>query len=330
MSEVVVVTGATSGVGRAIVCAFARQGARIGLVARGTEGLEGARRDAEAAGGQAVAIPADVADAGQVEDAAARVEEAFGPIDVWVNNAMVTVFAPFADIEPDEFRRATEVTYLGTVWGTQAALRRMRERDRGSIVLVGSALAYRGIPLQSAYCGAKHGIKGFFESVRTELMHEHSQVRISMVQLPGLNTPQFVHCRSKLPKQPQPVPPIYEPEIAADAVVHAAHHRRRQVYVGAPTVMTIWGNRLLPWVADRYLAATGYGAQQTGEDRSPDRRDNLFQPAPGDPGARGPFSERAHRSSPLTWLTLHRGPVGVAAATLGTLGAMAAAQALRQ
>jgi NAD(P)-dependent dehydrogenase (short-subunit alcohol dehydrogenase family) len=330
MSEVVVVTGATSGVGRAVACAFGRQGARVGLLARGEAGLEGARRDVEAAGGQATAVPTDVADADQVERAASRVEEAFGPIDVWVNNAMVTVFAPFKEIQPDEFRRATEVTYLGTVWGTQAALRRMRERDRGSIVLVGSALAYRGIPLQSAYCGAKHGIKGFFESVRTELLHDHSNIRISMVQLPGLNTPQFEHCRSKLPKQPQPVPPIYEPEVAADAVVYAAHHRRRQVYVGAPTVMTIWGNRLLPWVADRYLAATGYKSQQTNEDRPADRQDNLFEPAPGDPGAHGPFDQRAHSSSWLTWLNLHRAQVGAAAATLAALGGLATAQALRQ
>ncbi|MFN2581146.1 MAG: SDR family oxidoreductase, partial [Candidatus Dormibacteria bacterium] len=262
MSEVVVVTGASSGVGRAVACAFAARGASVGLLARSTEGLDGARRDVEAAGGRALALPADVSDHEQVERAADAVEQELGPIDIWVNDAMTTVFAPFSEIEPDEYRRATEVTYLGTVWGTRAALRRMRPRDRGAIVLVGSALAYRGIPLQAPYCGAKHAIKGFFESVRTELIHDKSRVRISMVQLPGVNTPQFVHCRNKMPHHPQPVPPIYEPEVCAEAVVHAAHSTRRQMYVGAPTVMTIWGNRLLPWVADRYLAASGFSSQQ--------------------------------------------------------------------
>jgi NAD(P)-dependent dehydrogenase (short-subunit alcohol dehydrogenase family) len=317
VSEVVVVTGASSGVGRAVACAFAKDGARVGLLARGTDGLEGARRDVEALGGRGLVLPTDVANAEEVEAAADRVERELGPIDIWVNDAMVTIFAPCHEIEPDEFRRATEVTYLGTVWGTQAALRRMRPRDRGSIVLVGSALAYRGIPLQSPYCGAKHAVKGFFESLRTELIHEGIHVRLSMVQLPGVNTPQFVHCRNKLPKLPKPVPPIYQPELAARAVHHAAHSRRRQVYVGRPTFQTIWGNRLAPWLLDIYLARTGYSAQQAQEKRA-GTPDNLFTPAPGDRGPHGPFSEQAHERSPLLWLSLHR---GLAATTVTLAGA---------
>jgi NAD(P)-dependent dehydrogenase (short-subunit alcohol dehydrogenase family) len=329
MAEIVVVTGATSGVGRAVAAEFARQGAHVGLLARGRDGLEGARQEVERLGGRALAIPTDVADPEQVEAAASRVEESLGPIDTWVNDAMVTVFAPFSEIEPEEFRRATEVTYLGTVWGTKAALKRMRLRDRGSIVLVGSALAYRGIPLQAAYCGAKHAIKGFFESVRTELMHEGSHVRISMVQLPGVNTPQFDHCLSKMPRHPMPVPPIYQPEVAARAVVYAAHHRRRQVYVGAPTFMTIWGNRLLPWVADRYLAKTGYKSQQTEQPASPDRPSNLFEPVPGDPGAHGRFDDRAHAQSPLLELSLRRGAALAGVAAVASTASIARLIALR-
>src|SRR2546421_8652892 len=230
--ETVVVTGASAGIGRAIVREFARRQANIALLARGGAGLEGARREVEQAGGRALALPTDVADYDAVQAAAARAEEDLGPVDVWVNDAMTTVFAFFDDIEPDEFRRALEVTYLGAVWGTKAALTRMLPRDRGTIVQVGSALAYRGIPLQSAYCGSKHAMKGFFESVRTELMHNGSNVHMTMVQLPGLNTPQFGHCRSKMPRKPMPVPPIYQPEVAADAIHWAAHQRRRQVYVG--------------------------------------------------------------------------------------------------
>src|SRR3954463_1290360 len=262
-SEVVVVTGASSGIGRAIARRFAQDGASIGLIARGREGLDAARREVEEAGGRALVRPTDVADWDGVNSAARGVEEAFGPIDVWVNNAMTTVFAPFAEIEPDEFKRVTEVTYLGVVWGTRAALGRMVPRDRGSIVLVGSALAYRGIPLQSAYCGSKHAIKGFFESVRTELLHDKSKVRISMVELPAVNTPQFDHCRTRLPKQPQPVPPIYQPEVAADAIAWAAKSGEREVYVGAPTWKTIWGERIAPGIADRFLAKNGYASQMT-------------------------------------------------------------------
>jgi NAD(P)-dependent dehydrogenase (short-subunit alcohol dehydrogenase family) len=318
MSSVVVVTGASSGVGRAIATAFGRRGARVGLLARSEEGLEGAQRDVEAAGGKALTVPTDVARPEQVEAAAAAVEDAFGPIDVWVNNAMVTVFAPFAEIEPEEFVRATEVTYLGTVWGTRAALSRMRPRNRGRIVLVGSALAYRGIPLQSPYCGAKHAIKGFFESIRTELEHDDSAVTICMIQLPGVNTPQFVHCRSKMPMVPMPVPPVYQPEVAAEAVVFAAGHNRRQMFVGAPAAWTIWGNRLAPWLADRYLAATGYKSQQSKVPAAPGRPDNLFDPSPRDPGAHGPYSAKAHTRSGVLWASMHRGGVA-AAATLGAL-----------
>jgi NAD(P)-dependent dehydrogenase (short-subunit alcohol dehydrogenase family) len=318
-SEVVVVTGATSGIGRATARRFAQDGASIGLIARGHEGLEAARKEVEEAGGRALVLPTDVADWDGVNSAARAVEEAFGPIDVWVNNAMTTVFAPFADIEPDEFRRATEVTYLGTVWGTKAALDRMRPRDRGSIVIVGSALAYRGIPLQSPYCGAKHGVKGFFESLRTELRHDKSNVHLSMVQLPGLNTPQFLHCRSKMPKVPQPMAPYYQPEVGADAIHWSAHHRRRELYVGGPTIKTIVGNKVAPWLVERVLAKQGVGGQQSDKPADPNRQDNLMSPEPGDPGAHGPYGEKARRSSLQTQFAKRRGLVGMATAAVALL-----------
>src|SRR5262249_50312901 len=251
---VVAVTGASAGVGRATARAFAREGADVGLIARGRERLEAAKHEIEATGRRAVVAEADVADSNQVESAAELIEDELGPIDVWVNNAMATVFAPVSDTTPEEFRRATEVTYLGSVWGTMSALRRMRARDDGVIVQVGSALAYRGIPLQGAYCGAKHALQGFLESLRTELLHEGSNVRVTMVQLPALNTPQFTWSRAKLPHSPQPVPPIFQPEVAADAIVWAASHPRREVMVGWPTVKAIVGNAVAPSVADRYLA----------------------------------------------------------------------------
>jgi NAD(P)-dependent dehydrogenase (short-subunit alcohol dehydrogenase family) len=315
--EVVVVTGASGGVGRATARRFAADGARIGLIARGRRGLEAAAREVEQAGGQALVLPLDVADHDSVEAAAAAVEDTFGPIDVWVNNAMVTVYAEFLDIDPDEYRRATEVTYLGMVWGTRAALERMVGRDRGSIVQVCSAMSYRGIPIQSPYCGAKHACKGFTESVITELLHRRSKVRISMIQLPALNTTQFTWGRTKLPKQTKPVPPIYQPEIAADAIHHAAHHRRRQIYVGIPVVANIVGERIAPWLLDRFLARTGYASQMTDHDLDPTAHDNLYDAVDEDRGAHGPFDEEAHRLSTQYQVAKHR------AAVLTALGAAA-------
>src|SRR5215212_6513550 len=261
--EVVVVTGSSAGVGRATAVAFAKRGARVGLLARGRGGLKGARAEVESAGGKALLVPTDVSDAGAVERAARRIEEEFGPIDVWVNNAMTSVFSPVKEMTPDEFRRVTEVNYLGYVYGTLAALGRMLPRDRGSIVQVGSALAYRGIPLQSAYCASKHAIQGFMDSLRAELLHDGSNVRVTMVQMPALNTPQFGWVRSRLPHKAQPVPPIYQPEVAAEAILWAARHDRREVLVALPTVEAVLGNNLVPGLADRYLARTGYEGQQT-------------------------------------------------------------------
>jgi NAD(P)-dependent dehydrogenase (short-subunit alcohol dehydrogenase family) len=317
--DVVVLTGASGGVGRATARRFAADGARIGLIARGRSGLEAAAREVEQAGGKALVLPLDVSDHDAVEAAAGSVEDAFGPIDIWVNDAMVTVYAEFLDIEPEEFKRATEVTYLGMVWGTRAALKRMVPRDRGSIVQVCSAMSYRGIPLQSPYCGAKAACKGFTESVLTELIHHKSKVRVSMIQLPGLNTPQFTWGRTKLPKQTMPVPPIYQPEVAADAIHHAAHHKRRQIYVGYPTVMNILGERVAPWFLDRYLAKVGYTKQMTEDDLDPRGHDNLFEAVDEDRGAHGPFDEQAHSVSPQYELAKRRGLVlaGLGAAALG-------------
>jgi short-subunit dehydrogenase len=318
-NEVVVITGASGGIGRATARKFAGEGARIGLIARGRRGLEAAAREVEQAGGQALVLPMDVADDDQVESAASSVEDAFGPIDIWINDAMVTVYAEFLDLEPDEFRRATEVTYLGMVWGTRSALKRMVPRDRGSIVQVCSAMSYRGIPLQSPYCGAKHACKGFTESVITELLHHKSKVQVSMIQLPGLNTTQFTWGRTKLPKQTMPVPPIYQPEVAADAIHYAAHHKRRQIYVGIPTVMNILGERIAPWLLDRYLAKSGFDSQMTDQPLAQDGHDNLFEPVDEDRGAHGPFDEQAHGTSVQYELAKHRGAVlaGVGAAVAG-------------
>ena len=291
--RVVVVTGASAGVGRATARAFAARGDRVALLARGEERL---REAAAEIGG--LAIPADVADHDQVEAAAQRVEEEVGPVDVWVNSAMATIFARVADVTPDEYERATRVTYLGTVWGTMAALRRMLPRDRGTIVQVGSALAYRGIPLQAPYCGSKHAIKGFVDSLRTELRHEASNVHVTMVQLPAHNTPQFSWGRSRMPHHPQPVPPIFQPEVAARAVVWASEHRRRELLVAWPTVKAVWGNKLAPWLAEWSLARAGYDSQQTDEDTGP-REGNLFGPVPGDFAARGRFDGQAKDRSLL-------------------------------
>jgi NAD(P)-dependent dehydrogenase (short-subunit alcohol dehydrogenase family) len=314
--EVVVITGASAGVGRATVRAFAERGAHIGLVARNREALEGARQEVEERGGKALVLPADVADPDQVEAAAAAVEERLGPIDVWVNNAMVSVFSPVREMTPEEYRRVTDVTYLGYVWGTLAALRRMLPRDRGSIVQVGSALAYRGIPLQSAYCAAKHAIQGFCDSLRSELIHDGSNVRLCMVQMPALNTPQFGWVKSRLPRKPQPVPPIFQPEMAADAIVWAAHHDRREIYVGWPAVKAIVGDKIAPGFADGYLARNGYESQQYDGLADPHRLDNLWEPVPGDHGAHGAFDERAKRHSLQLWANLHRGLLALAGAAV--------------
>lgn len=322
--EVVAVTGASAGVGRATALRFAAEGAQLALLARGRDRLEAAARDVERAGGRAIVIPTDVADPDAVEAAATQTEAELGPIDVWVNNAMATLYAPVWETAPAEFRRTTDVTYLGSVWGTIAALRRMRPRDRGTIVQVGSALAYRGIPLQAAYCGAKHALQGFLESLRAELLHEGSNVQVTMVQLPALNTPQFSWARTKMERKPQPLPPIFQPEVAAEAIVWAAHNPRRELYVGWPTVKTILGNRFLAGLADRYLARTAFERQQTDEPVEPDREDNLFEPVPGDVGAHGEFDQEAKTRSLQLWATLHREwlalAAGAGAAALGLLG----------
>jgi NAD(P)-dependent dehydrogenase (short-subunit alcohol dehydrogenase family) len=319
--KVVAVTGASAGVGRATVRELARRGAHVGLIARGPERLEAAAAEVRAAGGRACIAPADVADAEQVERAATRIEAELGAIDVWVNVAMTAVLAEVTDTTAEEFKRVTEVTYLGSVHGTQAALRRMMPRDRGVIVQVGSALSRRGIPLQATYCGAKHAIKGFLDSVRAELLHHGSHVRVALVQLPGLNTPQFDWVRTRLRHHPQPVPPIYQPEIAARAIAHAAEHPRREMWVGLPTVYTIVGEKVASGLMDRYLGRTNEQAQQTAQPIDPERRtDNLFAPPPGDPGAHGIFDAQAKTRSPQLWLTTHRG-VLAAAVTASLLAA---------
>jgi len=322
-SEVVVVTGASAGVGRAIVRAFAQRGASIGLLARGEAGLAGAKHDVEELGGRAIAIPTDVADPQQVEAAAEKVEQAFGPIDIWVNVAMASVFSPFKEMNAEDFKRVTEVTYLGQVYGTMSALKRMLPRDKGRIILIGSALAYVGIPLQSAYCGGKHGIRGFSQSVRTELMHDKSNVKISMIQLPAVNTPQFSWVKSRLPDKAQPVPPIYQPEIIAGAVTYVADHYRREMYLGYSTIKAIWGNRIAPWYADSYLARTGYKSQQTGQKADPNRPNNLWHPVDDkeDHGAHGSFDNKAIEWSPQVWADKNIGLlalVGVAFVSLFT------------
>jgi short-subunit dehydrogenase len=329
--EVVVITGASAGVGRAAVREFAKHGAWIGLVARGKDGLEGARREVEAQGGRALVLPVDVADAKAVEAAAQQVEDELGPIDIWVNNAMASVFSPIKEMTAEEFKRVTEVTYLGFVYGTQAALRRMLRRDRGTIVHVGSALAYRSIPLQAAYCAAKHAVLGFFASLRTELLHDKSNVKTTMVQMPALNTPQFGWVKSRLPRKAQPVPPIFQPEVAAQAIYYAAHHpERREYFVGGSTVKAIFGNKLVPSLADHYLARQGYDAQQHDGPEDPNRPNNLWEPLPGDHGAHGTFDERASSFSLELWLEMHRKWLAVAAGLLAVGGAVAAAKTRTQ
>jgi NAD(P)-dependent dehydrogenase (short-subunit alcohol dehydrogenase family) len=315
--RVVVVTGASAGVGRAVAREFAERGADVAFIARGIVGLEAAAKEVEAAGRRALPLPLDVADAAAVEEAAARIEAELGPIDVWVNDAMTSVFSPIEETPAEEFRRVAEVTYLGVVHGTQTALRRMRPRDRGVIVQVGSALAFRGIPLQAPYCAAKHAVTGFTDSLRAELIHEGSSVRVTEVHLPALNTPQFGWVRSRLPKKARPIPPIYQPEVAAQAIVWAATHRRRHLHVGLPTVATIWASRLFPGLVDRYLGKKGVASQQTDEVEGAGRADNLVHPIEGDFGAHGDFDGQAKSRSTQLWLTTHRAVIGAAALIAG-------------
>jgi NAD(P)-dependent dehydrogenase (short-subunit alcohol dehydrogenase family) len=303
--EVVVVTGGGAGLGRAIVQSFARRGAQIGLVSRSQERLEDAQREVEQLGGKALVLPGDVADPATAENAAARVEEAFGPIDIWVNDAMTTVFSPFHEMSAADFKRVTEVTYLGFVYGTMAALKRMRPRNHGTIVQVGSALAYRSIPLQSAYCGAKHAIVGFTDSIRSELIHDGSRVHITVVQMPALNTPQFSWCKSNMRREAQPVPPIFQPEVGAEAVYWAAHQRHREVFVGWPTVRAIWGQRFIPGILDHLAAHLAWDGQLYGGTPDPNRAVDLYEPVPGHQGAHGAFDSRAQDRSWELDLTMH-------------------------
>ncbi len=322
-NQVIVITGASGGIGRATAWAFAKQGAKIALLARDEQQLEATKKEVEGYGGHAICIPTDVADAEAIERAAVQTEEAFGPIDVWVNNAMNSVFAPARSVTPEEFKRVTEVTYLGQVYGAMTAMRRMLPRNSGTIIFVGSALAYRGIPLQSAYCGAKHGIQGFFDSLRTELMHEKSKVHISMVQLPGVNTTQFGWVMSKLPNNPKPMGKVYQPEVAARAIVFAAAAKRREVWVGYPVYEAIIGNRLAPWFADWTLSKTGIKGQQTEQPKSPDRKEYLWEPVHEDRGAHGEFGSIATNKSFTLWAAENRDTLRAVAATVFmTIGAL--------
>jgi len=334
VTQTVAITGASAGIGRAAARLFGQRGDRVALIARGRAGLEGAVRDVERAGGTALAVPADVADFAQLDRAATEIEDAFGPIDVWVNVAFASVFAPFAETTPEEFRRVTEVTYLGFVHGTMAALVRMRPRDHGAIVQVGSALGARGIPLQSAYCGGKHAINGFTESLRCELRHDKSNVHVTVVQIPAVNTPQFSWVRSRLPRHPQPVPPIYQPEVAARGIVYAADHpRRKQYVVGATTAATIMANRVAPALLDRYLARAGYDSQQTGEPE-PSRPDNLREPVDeprgDDHGAHGEFDDRSHRHSAQLFVSHHPAAATATAVVTAAAGLALASRVRRR
>jgi NAD(P)-dependent dehydrogenase (short-subunit alcohol dehydrogenase family) len=317
--EVVVITGASAGVGRATAQLFGRRRAKVGLIARGVEGLGAAKREIEEAGGEAMVLPLDVADHDAIENAAAEVERAFGPIDIWINNAMLSVYSPIVEMTPDEFRRVTDVTYLGYVWGTLAALRRMKPRNRGTIVQVGSALAYRGIPLQSAYCAAKHAVQGFHDSLRSELIHDKSDVKVVMVQMPALNTPQFRWVKSRLPRKAKPLGTIFQPEVAAEAILFAAYSDRRELNVGWPASQAIIGNNFFPGLGDWYLAKNAYDGAMTDEPEEPGRADNLWSPVPGDAGAHGAFDDTAVDRSVELELNKNRGWVALG------IGALAAA-----
>lgn len=320
---IVVITGATAGVGRAVTRRFARDGASIGLIARGKVGLEATAREVRSLGGEALELSCDVADHEAVEQAAEQVEQRFGPIDIWINVAFAGVLARFMDTDPEDYRRVTDVTYHGQVNGTRAALRRMMARDRGHIVLVGSALAYRGIPLQSAYCGAKHAIQGFEDSLRAELLHARSRIHVTMVQLPGINTPQFDWIKTDMPHKPKPASPPYQPEVAAKAIHYAAHHRRKQILVGFPTVEAVWGDRIASPLLDRYLGRTGFSGQQAEEPIEPGRRDNLWAPVEEDRGAHGRFDAQARGWSAQLWATTHRGMIATAGLALAGLAGLA-------
>lgn len=326
--KVVVITGASGGIGRVTAWEFAKQGAKIALLARSEAQLEATKKEVEERGGTALTIPCDVADHLAVEYAADLAEKELGEIDVWVNNAMASVFAPFKEITPEEFKRVTDVTYLGTVYGAKAALKRMSPRNRGSIVFVGSALAYRGIPLQSAYCGAKHGIQGFYDSLRSELMHDESNIKTCMVQLPGVNTTQFGWVLSKLPNKPKPMGKVYQPEVAARAIVFAAAHNRREIFVGYPTFEAIIGNKIAPWLGDFVLAKTGFKGQQTATPADPNRKNNVWEPVPGDQGAHGDFGQDASTTSYTLWASMNRGLVSLLAGVVA-LGILAGAKLKR-
>ena len=320
MAEVVVITGGSAGVGRATAEEFARHGCHIGLLARGRERLEAAAQSLRAQGVRCHIVPTDVSDADAVERAASEIEQQLGPIDIWVNDAMVTAFAPVKDLTPEEFRRGTEVTYLGTVHGTMAALRRMRERNRGVIVNVGSALSYRAIPLQAIYCASKFAIRGFTDALRCEILHDALNVHLTMVHLPAMNTPQFDWALNKMDRRPQPVPPIFQPEVAARAIWFAAHHRRREVWVGWPTVEAIIGNKIAPGLLDHYLARAAYSGQLTNEAKPPNAPANLFEPARGNWGAHGRFDARAKETSWEMWTTRHQGWLALGVLLLSSLG----------
>jgi NADP-dependent 3-hydroxy acid dehydrogenase YdfG len=320
--RVVVVTGASAGIGRAVARAFGEQGAKVALVARTDEALAVAAREIERAGGEALVLPLDVSDAAAVERAADAVVARWGRIDVWVNDAMVSVFSPVKETTPEEYRRVTEVDYLGYVYGTKAALKHMLPRDAGHVIQIGSALVYRSIPLQSAYCGSKAAIRGFTDSLRCELVHDRSHVKLTMVQLPAVNTPQFDVVRSRLPNHPQPVPPIFQPEVIARAVLYVADHPTRELWVGWSAVKAILGQKLIPGLLDRYLGRMGYSAQQTDQPVRPGRKDDVDEPLPGDRGAHGDFDARAKGWSGELWLRMNRRWIagalaGAAAVVLG-------------